>query len=279
MKIKKRYLLLILFGIVSAILLSLTFFDYLSDRSEWKRLAGLQTENPELFDLKMIEDLPEPARRFFKYAIVPGTPLLTVAEIDMAGKFSLGSKEKSDYQDMEAHQILASPEGFVWRLNLPGLIPISGSDSGKWTRFRIFELIPVARMGGDPDHTRAAYGRYVAESVFWTPAAVLPGKNIRWEKIDNNTSRVTISNGKLSQEVDLKVDAAGCPVAVSFQRWSNANRDKVFRLQPFGGKLSDFHEVQGFRIPFRVEAANMFGTDDEFYFFKAEVTSVRFIKK
>lgn len=166
----------------------------------------------------MIADLQEPVRRYFKFAIAPGTPLYTVAEIDMGGLFSLGSKDKPAYQEMEAYQILASPDGFVWRLKLPGVIPISGFDAGKWIRFRLFGLLPVARMGGDPDHTLAAYGRYATESVFWTPAAVLPGKHIKWQQIGRDTARVTISSGSLSQEVDITMDDAGRPVFVTFQR-------------------------------------------------------------
>jgi len=34
--------------------------------------------------------------------------------------------------------------------------------------------------------------------------------------------------------------------------------------------------VQGFRLPFYVEAGNMYGTDNYFVFFKAEVIAVRF---
>jgi len=241
-------------------------------------LSNLQPSNPTLFNWKMIRDLPEPAQRFFKFAIKEGTPLLTVAEIEMGGKFSLGSKDSPVYQNMEAHQILASPEGFVFQMHLPGLIPISGSDSGKWTRFRILGIIPVARMGGTLDHKKASFGRYVAESIFWTPASILPRENIKWKKIDQNSARVTISNGSISQDVDIHVDSKGCPSAVTFQRWSNANKDKIFRLQPFGGKLSEFREVQGFRIPFKVEAANFYGTADEFYFYKARVKAIRFKK-
>jgi hypothetical protein len=37
------------------------------------------------FDPAMVAGLPEPAQRFFKFAIAPGTPLLPVAEIDMGG--------------------------------------------------------------------------------------------------------------------------------------------------------------------------------------------------
>lgn len=209
---------------------------------------------------------------------MPGTPLLTVAEIDMGGEFSLGSRDNPDYQPMDARQILAAPTGFVWKLRLPSMVSGSdfGSDTGSWTRFRTLGLIPVARMGGDTNHARAAYGRYIAEAVFWTPVALLPGPGVVWEALGQDTARVTVTQNELSQAVDMKVDAEGRPVVVHFMRWTNANPEKEHRLQPFGGHLSDFREVQGFRVPFKVEAGNMFGTDEYFAFFKAKVTAVRF---
>jgi hypothetical protein len=87
---------------------------------------------------------------------------------------------------------------------------------------------------------------------------------------------VTVAHGALAQAVDVTVDAEGRPVTAVFQRWSNANPDKVHRLQPFGAHMSDFREVQGYRLPFRIEAGNMFGTDDYFPFFLANVTEIRF---
>jgi hypothetical protein len=94
--------------------------------------------------------------------------------------------------------------------------------------------------------------------------------------VDADTARVTISRGELEQAVDITVDAQGRPVEVSFQRWSDANPDKVHRLQPFGAVMSDFREVDGYRLPFRVEAGNMFGTEDYFPFFLADVREIRF---
>ncbi len=254
----------------------LLWMDRRADRAERERLAALQPASPAFFSPAMVAGLPEPARRYFNYAIKPGTPLLTVAEIDMTGQFSLGTKDDPRYQPMEARQILAAPEGFVWAMRTRGGMPVSGSDSGSWTRFRIFGLVPVARLGGDPDHTRSAFGRYVAEAVSWTPAALLPGPGVTWEAVDETTARVTIRHGDLSQAVDVTVDPEGRPVAVSFQRWSNANTEKVHRLQPFGAYPSDYREVAGYRLPFRVEAGNMFGTDAYFPFFIAEVTAIRF---
>ena len=269
-------------GIVVAILLvlialsALRLLDLRADRAEWDRLAALQPSSPELFYPEMVADLPEPARRYFAYTIQPGTPLLPVAIIEMTGEFSLGTKDDPRYQPMEARQILAVPEGFVWSMRTRGGMPVSGSDSGSWTRFRIFGLIPVGRLGGDPDHTRSAFGRYVAEASIWAPAALMPGPGVRWSAVDNDTARVTISRGELEQAVDITVDEQGRPVEVSFQRWSDANPDKVHRLQPFGAVMSDFREVDGYRLPFRVEAGNMFGTEDYFPFFLADVTEIRF---
>ena len=266
-------LVLILAGIG---LVGLRWLDHRADRAEWNRLAALQPADPAVFSPDMIADLPDPARRFFTYAIRPGTPLLPVAEIDMGGKFSLGDRDAPAYQAMQAHQILAAPQGFVWSMRTLSGLSLSGSDTGSWTRFRIFGVIPVARLGGDADHRRSAFGRYVAEAVFWTPAALLPGPGVDWIAIDDDTARVTVRHDGLEQAVDLILGPEGRPVEVRFQRWSDANPDKQHRLQPFGGYLSDFREVQGYRLPFRVEAGNMFGTAEYFPFFLAEVSAIRF---
>ena len=270
------YSLLVILGLFTLSLIAFRLWDERADQMEWTRLAALQPTNPPLYDPALVANLPEPAQRFFNFAIKPGTPLWTVAEIDMGGEFSLGTRDKPNYQPMVARQILAAPTGFVWKLRMPGFVSVSGSDTGRWTRFRILGLIPVARRGGEGNHARAAYGRYVAEAVFWTPAALLPGPGVVWEALDQNTARVTVAHNQLSQAVDIQVDPTGRPIAVYFMRWSDANPEKTYRLQPFGGHLSDFREVQGFRIPFNVEAGNMFGTDEYFSFYKAKVTTVHF---
>lgn len=270
------YLLLAISGVSFVVLLALRLLDWRAEQQEWERLSDLQPKKPARYDPKMVADLPEPAQRFFNFAITPGTPLVPVVEIRMGGQFSLGARDRPNYQTMEASQILASPHGFIWRLQLSGRLPLSGFDTGRWTRFRAFGLFPVVRTGDDADHAKSAYGRQIAESVFWAPAAVLPGPGVVWDDIDSTTACVTVSRESLSQTVNVKVGADGRPVEVSFLRWSNANPDRVYRFQPFGGTLSDFHEVQGYRLPFKVTAGNMFRSDDYFAFYRAEVSEIRF---
>ncbi len=252
-------------------------WDHRADARAAARLLAGQARAPARFDPVMVADLPEPARRFFLYAILPGTPLRTATRIAMAGRFAMGTKAEPAYLDMTAAQTLAAPVGFVWKMSARrGIMRLSGSDSESWTRFWMMGLFPVARIGGDPDHARSAFGRMVAEAVFWTPAAVLPGRGVRWERVDNDVARVTVDNRGLSQSVDVTVAPDGRPLDVRFERWSNANPEKIYRLQLFGGCLSAFREFAGFRLPTHVEAGNFFGTDRYFPFFVVDVTDIGF---
>ncbi|MEQ8264169.1 hypothetical protein [Pseudohaliea sp.] len=40
--------------------------------------------------------------------------------------------------------------------------------------------------------------------------------------------------------------------------------------------MSDLREVEGYRLPYRVEAGNLFGTDACFPFYLAEVAAISF---
>ena len=275
-----RVLLLLVFALLILAIVALALwrqFDRRADRAEMDRLIALQPSDPPVFAADTIGDLPEPARRFLTFAIAEGTPLRTVAVIEMQGQFGMGDKDAPGYMPMRATQVLAAPEGFVWAMSGgSGAMRMGGSDSGAWTRFWLYGLAPVARFGGDADHARSAFGRTVAEAVFWTPAAVLPGPDVTWEPVSENVARVTMRRGDLAQAVEVTVDPDGRPRHVFFMRWSDANPEKLHRLQPFGGYLSEFRQFDGFTVPTHVEAGNMFETEDYFPFFIADVTSVVF---
>lgn len=265
-----------------ALLLALTLLiwrhlDQRADHAEMARLRALQPDNPPRFDHALISDLPEPARRFFTFAIAEGTPLYTVATVKMQGQISQGTKDNHTYSDMQATQVIAAPDGSVWAMiGGPPYLRIAVTDSAQWTRVWVAGIVPVAHVGGTEDHARSAFGRFAAEALFWTPAAVLPSAHVSWEGLSENVARMTIRNGTLEQSVDVTVAGDGRPTQVVFQRWSDENPRKIYQLQPFGGVLSEFQTFSGFRVPTRVEAGNHFGTDAYFPFFKATVTDLRF---
>ncbi len=268
-------------GVVTFTLVALQLLR-LSDRREDDRAGSRLRANVTAlssFDPKIVADLPDPARRYFHYAIRPGTPLRFTADLKMAGQLSLGTKEKPNYLSMRGEQVLRL-DGFVWRVRAGRRgMWFSGSDGyvdgSGWTRFWLYDLVPVVRAGDDDDFARSAAGRAVAEAVFWSPAALLPSERVRWEEVDPDTARAVVRLDGHEHRVELTVAADGRPLAVQVLRWSRENRERVWRLQPFGGTIKAMLEVDGYRVAGQVEGGNWFGTPDYFPFYKARVAAIR----
>lgn len=260
----------------------LRLYDIHAERVAWSELADEPSTTPKTFEPAMVADLPDPARRYFLYAIAPGARLSDRVELKMSGQISLGTRAKPDYMPMRARQILAGADGFIWRVRAgSGKMWFSGSDGyarGKgWTRFWLYDAIPVVRAGGDADYARSAAGRSIAESLFWVPAALLPSPTVRWEAVDGDTARAIVNHGGEEHRLEITVAPDGRPLAVSIMRWSRENPDHVWRLQPFGGTVGDIRHVDGYRIAGSVEGGNGFGTDDYFAFYRARLERIRFL--
>jgi hypothetical protein len=257
-------------------LLGLRWMDVRRDEAAWQRLVRQASATSGTYDPRMIEGLPEPAQRYFNFSILPGSPVVSVVELEMTGELGLGSPNDPKFSKMTARQVLAPPHGLVWRVQVGA---ISGSDgvtsTSSWTKFWLYGLIPVVRVSNNEDHRRSAFGRVVAEGAFWTPAMLLPGDNVRWEQVDENTARAIVSINGFEQNVDVTVAHDGQPTHVVISRWSNENPDRVYRLQPFGGYLDDFRRFDGYLLPTSVEGGNHFCTDDYFPFYKARISEIR----
>lgn len=151
---------------------------------------------------------------------------------------------------MSATQVLAAPEGLVWKMVCgAGLGRISGSDSGSWTRFWLGGIVPVARFVGTQDHRRAAFGRYITEALFWTPGAYLLMANDQWQAMSGDTFRVSVHYTGLEQSVDVATTTDGRPRKVVFPRWSNSNPDGVYRDHPFGAYWQRTKALKAFACP------------------------------
>ena len=283
-----KILLLALAGLLLAAT-AVGFWAHSRDRAQaarvWAALeaaqeAGRGAEMPR-FDPIMVADLPEVAQRYFARAIEPGTPLHRVVRLEMEGSFIMNGNE----MPMMARQILAPPaQGFVWRADIgAGLIRFGGSDGyhradggeESWTKFWLRGLIPLARVGGTEDHARAAAARVMLESV-WAPASLLPQFGAEWAQTGPDSAEIRFADAPELAPMQISFDAEGNPREVWALRWTDANPDKLFRLQPFGGRMLEMARHQGFLIPARVELGNMWGRPDYAPFFLATITDAEF---
>jgi hypothetical protein len=97
-----------------------------------------------------------------------------------------------------------------------------------------------------------------------------------WEQTGPDSARLTFTRVKPAITLQLTLDKEGAVREVTGLRWSNANPEKRFRLQPFGGTIEAEARFGGFTIPARLSVGNHFGTDDYLPFFQAEITSASY---
>lgn len=245
-------------------------------------LEATRDPDPPRYAAAMVEDLPEVARRYFARAIEPGTPLHRVVKLEMDGSFIMNGRP----MPMTARQILAPPSrGFVWEARVgQGLMQFAGSDGhhapeggrvDSWTRFWLLGVIPLVRSGGTSDHASAAATRLMLESV-WAPATLLPQFGAQWVQTGPDTADVRFADVQGIEPMRITLNAQGDLIEVQALRWTDANPGKVYRLQPFGGRMLAMGRHGGFLIPERVELGNMYGTPDYEPFFVSRITRVEF---
>jgi hypothetical protein len=245
----------------------------------WADIASKAAADVARFDPAMVADLPEIARRYFGHAIAPGTPLKTTVELAMDGTFRLGQTGRVQDYAMQARQILAPPDAFVWIARMRnGMFLISGSDAlyrgHGWTRFWMFRALPLVQLAATDGLDRAAAARPALESI-WAPASLLPQNGVVWEQTGPDTAQIIFADSRVSP-VDLTLDATGRVTQIVTQRWSDVNPWQTFRLQPFGGTMRAEATFEGFTIPSDVQVGNNFGTPAFDGFFIGTITAARY---
>ena len=241
-------------------------------RQEWDRLS-VDGPPAEPFDVAMLVDLPEPARRWLTRAVAPGTPLWRSVELTMHSEIRLGS-----WRRFTATQVAAPAAGYIWaaRASIFG-VPVVGYDrlsSGTAEmRWRLLGLIPVMTAQG-PDITRSAAGRLASEFVM-VPTTFGAAT---WRPGDRpDTAVATWRIGAEQVDVEVRVGADGQLLDVLLQRWSNAGGGP-FGYHPFGVTVEAERTFAGITVPSTLRAGWWWGTDrqGEGEFFRARITDAIF---
>lgn len=198
--------------------------------------------------------LPPPARRYFKYAIAPFQPAIRRARLSWAGTFQ--ARPNGGWLPFSAEQTYSTaPRGFVWTARIgriPGLrfrvrdayADGAGSISAHWAG------IPLMRRRGSPELASASLLRFLTEAV-WLPTALLPGPDCRWDPVDDNRARVTLTDRGLSVAMTVEVDSPGRIVSVRAERFRDTKAGPV--LTPWVGRFGEYKSVAGMMVPAHAE--------------------------
>lgn len=216
---------------------------------------------PQAFTEADLADLPEPAARYLRHAVAPGTPLASACRLQMTGTMTPTPGGRP--VDLTASETLAPREGFVWtaqsRMNgLPVEVRDSYHRGAGGVSVTALGFVPIPLGGSAEDVARSSRGRLVAEAV-WCPTALVH-PDVRWEAVGEDRARYTVTIDGDPVSVTLQVDDDGTPRELTLDRWGDPDGGPA-RLHPYGFRVEAEGTFGGVTIPTQVVGGWGFGTD------------------
>jgi hypothetical protein len=223
-----------------------------------------------------LDGLPEPACRYLRATIAPGTPLAVSARLAMRGSIKIAGR----WLPFRAREVLAPHRGFVWAARVAGGLIIGcdryagGQGSMDW---RLFGLVPFVCAGG-PDHARSAAGRCAGEAT-WVPTALLPHFGVTWAALDDGWLGARYRLDGRDADLRFQLDATARVRALAFDRWGDPDHTGTWGLHRFGVEVTGHATFDGVRIPQAGRAGWYHGTDrwPDGEFFRYEITALELV--
>jgi Family of unknown function (DUF6544) len=198
--------------------------------------------------------LPEPVRRYLRYAIREGASAIRTARLRHDGLFRTTPEQRWFRIEGEQYFTVTEP-GFVWNASIrpAPFFWIEARDrlvSGRGSMLvKLVSTIPIADAVG-PEIDQGSRLRWLAEGA-WFPYAFV-GDQVQWEPIDAHSARVRPRCDGLPVSALVEVDDEGKLTQMRADRFRDVGGGKAV-LTPWRGRFSDYREFNGFRVPSSVE--------------------------
>lgn len=207
---------------------------------------------PGVFSREQLRGLPAPVARYFDLSLTPGQRLIRSARFEQEGTFRGGLDEPwAPFTAVQHFSV--DPPGFVWdaSIHMAPLLTVRVRDSyiggTGGMHARIASLVPVVNQSGGAGLNAGALHRLLAEMV-WLPTALLPGRGVTWEAIDDRTARATLAHAGTSVWLDFRFNDRG-----EIERASTPERSRDVEGKsvptPWVCSYRSYREVDGMRVP------------------------------
>jgi hypothetical protein len=203
-----------------------------------------------------LETLPEPVRRYLELAGAVRAPPVRSVRLRHGGAFR-PSLEGSWLPIRGEQYFAADPPGFVWwgRVRLAPGLWIDARDrslAGEGNmRIMLASTWTFADTRG-PEMDRGALQRLLGEMV-WFPSTLLDDRYVGWTPADDASARAALRVGGREVTVMFRFGPDGLPSGVTVDRYRDVGGRGV--LTPWTGEVGDYREVDGLRVPYRIEAS------------------------
>lgn len=224
-----------------------------------------------------IASLPEPVRRYLRYAMPAGGEPVRFVRMKETGEFRTDSA--GEWMPLVAEQYFSTGfPGFIWHATIryKSLFWIDVRDTydGKKGNMlvKLLSTIPIANASG-PEIDVSSLHRYVGEMP-WFPPAFLNEEYISWEPVDSARARAVIIDGKYAATVEFSFDEVGRITKVTTDERYRTVGDQFIR-DTWTGYYGDYQEVGGFRVPMEI-AGEWNLPEGDFSYVRLRVTGMEY---
>jgi len=215
-------------------------------RKDVKTLFSLsQNISNKTYSSEQLEQLPEPVRRYFRYSLQENQSYISYVRLMHDGKFRIKPGQKWMPIRGQEYFTVEKP-GFVWF----GKVPLFSAEDVYYNgegnlRVKLLSLIKIVDAKGK-EIDQGELLRWLGEAP-WFPTALLPSEKLRWEAIDENSAKAILKDGNITVEGIFYFNQQG--EIIQFK----AKRFKDGMLENWSGLYHDYREVNGMKVPMRVE--------------------------
>ncbi len=228
---------------------------------------------PGLITKAQVLGLPEPVQRYLNYAQVVGKGPIRTVRLTQQGFMRTQPGQK--WLPMVAEQsFTTTPPAFLWHCTMRPfpLVRISATDrfsEGHGSmRIKLLSVIPLGNARG-PKIDQGELQRYMAEMI-WFPTAWLSDA-FEWQAIDAYSAKATMHEQNVTASVVLHVNEQGQLTHVTADRYKEEHGH--YLLAPCSGQCTAYQEVDGMRIPSRIEITWHLASGN-FTWFRCKITEI-----
>jgi hypothetical protein len=219
------------------------------------RLPALATR----YDPSELEGLPVPVQRYFRTVLTEGQAVVSAVTIEHSGTFNMSAGGEQWKRFTSNQRIVTRRPGFDWDARimlLPG-VPVHIHDAyvaGVGTLHgEILGLVQVVDLPNTTDLARGELMRFFAEAA-WYPTALLPSQGVRWEAVDDQSARATLTDGAISLAMTFRFHAADGLIDTVRADARGRMVDGKTTGVPWQGRYWDYAVREGMRVPLQGEA-------------------------
>jgi len=213
------------------------------------------------FDPNELIGLPAPVQKYFRTVLKAGQPMVAAVSVEHAGTFNMSETGEQWKPFTSTQRVIIQRPGFDWEARIammPGVAArvhdayISGEGL---LHASLFGLVSIVNLRGTPEIAQGELMRFFAEAA-WYPTALLPSQGVRWEAVNDTSSKAMLEDGKITVTMLVRFNEDGLIESGRAEARGRTVAGAVIPT-PWEGRWSHYELRDGMLIPLEGEVAWM----------------------